>query len=174
LQRSEYKHLSFGNLDSILKAADNVHHAGMNWDLFTYIKEMTQCKVVVKGVVHPDDAKRCIKLGADGIVVSNHGGRQLDACISTLDALVNIKSVVAQDYPLFIDGSVRTAEDILKAIMLGAKMVFLGRPICYGLAVGGGAGVSHLFDILKNDLHRAMQLMGISDLSSLDLSQISK
>ena len=174
LQQSEYKHLSFGNLKNTLHAEDNIHHAGMNWDLFEYIKEMTKCKLVVKGIIHPSDAKQCIDLGADGIVISNHGGRQLDSCISTLDALVHIKSAVPKDFPLFIDGGIRSAEDILKALLLGANMVFVGRPICYGLAIGGKAGVSHLFDVLKGDLKRTMQLMGIPDLGSLDDSQISK
>ena len=173
LQQNDFKHLSFGNLDSMLSSQDNVHHAGMDWDLFEYIKEMTTCKLVVKGIMHPEDAKLCVKLGADGILVSNHGGRQLDSCISTLDALVSIKSVVARDYPIFVDGGVRSAEDILKALMLGAKMVFLGRPICYGLAVGGATGVSHLIDILKNDLQRNMQLMGIANINELDDSQIT-
>jgi len=174
LQHSKFKHLSFGNLVQILRPDDNIHYAGMNWELFEYIKEMTKCKLVIKGIMHPEDAKLCVNLGADGIIVSNHGGRQLDACMSTLEALVHVQSVLPKDYPLFIDGGVRSAEDILKALILGAKMVFLGRPFCYGLAVGGQAGASHLINILKNDLQRVMQLMGITDLSNLDSSQISK
>jgi len=79
---------------------------------------------------------------------------------------------VPNEYPLFMDGGIRSAEDILKALMLGAKMVFLGRPICYGLAVGGQSGVDHLLNMLKTDLLRNMQLMGMRDLASFDQSQI--
>ncbi len=174
LNHPDFRHLSFGNLKGVLNAEDNIHHPGLNWDLFSLIKETTNCKIVVKGIVHPDDAKLCIEHGADGIMISNHGGRQLDSGLSTLDALVKIEPIVPKDYPLFIDSGFRTAEGILKAIILGAKMVFLGRPICYGLAVGGQSGVDHLWKILRQDLERTMRLVGIANLESIDKSQIEK
>ncbi len=173
LAHPDYKHLRFGNLDNILRKEDNVHHQGMDWDLFSYIKELTRCKIVVKGILHPDDAVLCIQKGADGIIISNHGGRQLDASISTLQALVNIKPILPEAFPIFLDGGVRSAEDILIALILGAKMVFMGRPICYGLTIGGQAGVDHLLQLLKVDLERNMKLMGIASLNKLDKSQIS-
>jgi len=174
LDRSDFNHLSFGNLNGVLNPEDNIHNEGLNWDLFSLIKETTNCKIVVKGIIHPEDAKLCFENGANGIIVSNHGGRQLDSGLSTLDALTNIISKVPFDYPVFIDGGFRSAEDVLKALILGAKMVFLGRPICYGLAVGGQTGVDHLWKILRKDLERTMKLMGIANLQAIDRSQLVK
>ena len=172
LNHADYQHLRFGNLDPMLSREDSIHNPGLDWDLLNLIKEMTKCKIVVKGILHPEDAKLCMEKGVDGIIVSNHGGRQLNSNYSTLEALQKIKTVVPNEYPLFMDGGIRSAEDILKALMLGAKMVFLGRPICYGLAVGGQSGVDHLLNMLKTDLLRNMQLMGMRDLASFDQSQI--
>jgi len=174
LKLPEFNHLKFGNLEEVLKDGDNVHNPNMNWDLISLINENTKCKLVLKGIMHPEDAKLSIKNGVDGIIVSNHGGRQLDSCMSSLDALIKIQEVVPKNFPIFMDGGIRSAEDILKSLLLGAKMVFLGRPICYGLAIGGRLGVDHLWTILKEDLERNMKLMGIAELQSLDNSQICR
>ncbi len=174
LSHPDYKHLAFGNLKETLKAEDDIHHPGLNWDLFEMIKETTSCKILLKGILHPDDALQGKALGADGIIISNHGGRQMDSHYSTIEALANIRKAIPEEYPLFLDGGIRCVEDLLKALSLGAKMVFLGRPVCYGLALGGRAGVDHLWNILKVDLIRSMQLMGMADLKSIDSSQIVK
>ena len=174
LRHPDYKHLKFGNLETVLNTSDNVHNPSMDWRLVSMIKETASCKLVLKGILHPEDAKLCVENGVDGFIVSNHGGRQLNGCIGSLDALPKIKAAVPDNYPIFLDGGVRTAEDILKAMLLGAKMVFLGRPICYGLAIGGRAGVNHLWNILREDLERNMKLMGIRNLRTLDSSQICK
>ena len=113
-------------------------------------------------------------MNVDGIIVSNHGGRQLESNYSSIEALAAIKPHMPDDFPLFIDGGIRSATDVLKALLLGAKMVFLGRPICFGLALGGMIGVMHLLELIKTDLTRNMQLMGIHDIRNLDSTQIIK
>ncbi len=172
LQTPDFSHLQFGNLEGILSNTDAIHDSSMNWDKLAYIRSLTKAKLIVKGILHPEDAKQCIALGIDGIIISNHGGRQMESNYSTLEALAAMKPVLPSDFPLFLDGGVRSATDILKAIMLGAKLVFLGRPICYGLAIGGRDGVQHLFQMLRNDLLRNMQLMGIADIGTITSSQI--
>ncbi len=174
LATPEFAHLRFGNLEGLLRKEDNIHDSQLNWEKLALLKEICKAKLVVKGVMHPDDALRCIEMKIDGIIISNHGGRQMESNYSSIEALAAIKPLLPDDYPVFIDGGIRSATDILKAMILGAKMVFLGRPICYGLAVGGKDGVSHLLELFKTDLVLNMQLMGIQDIRSLDRSQIVK
>ena len=174
LQTPEFSHLQFGNLDGLLNDEDNIHNSMLNWEMLAMLKELCTAKIVVKGIMHPADALKCIELEADGIIVSNHGGRQMESNYSTVEALAAMKPLLPEDFPLFIDGGIRSSTDILKAIMLGAKLVFLGRPICYGLALGGRDGLSHMMAVLKKDLLRNMQLMGIHDIGALDSTQIVK
>lgn len=172
LDKSENPQLIFGNLNDLLKEGDEIHFYGMDWSLFDFIRKNTNCKLIIKGVLHPKDAISAMNNGADGLMISNHGGRQLDSSISTLEALIAIKEILPADYPVLLDGGIRSAEDILKALFLGARMVFLGRPLVYGLAVGGQEGVSYLWEMLSNDLTRDMILMGVQDVNKLNKSQI--
>ena len=172
LETPEFTHLRFGNLEGLLRKEDNIHDSYLNWDRLSLLQEMSNAKIVVKGIMHPQDALRCIEMNVDGIIISNHGGRQMESNYSSIEALAAIKPHLPDDFPLFIDGGIRSATDILKAMLLGAKMVFLGRPICYGLAAGGMNGVMHLLELLKTDLVRNMQLMGIHDIGCLDSTQI--
>ena len=174
LKTAEFAHLRFGNLDGLLQKEDNIHDSFLNWDSLTMLKEISSAKIVVKGILHPDDAVRCLKMDVDGIIISNHGGRQMESNYSSIEALAAIKPLLPAAFPIFIDGGIRSATDVLKALLLGAKMVFLGRPICYGLAVGGMEGVMHLLEIVKTDLIRNMQLMGIHNVEALDHSQIKR
>ena len=123
--------------------------------------------VIVKGILHPDDAKLAIEHGAAGIEVSNHGGRQLDAAIASLDALPAIVDAVAGRVPVLLDGGVRRGTDVLMALALGATAVGIGRPVIWGLAVDGEAGVGSVLDLLTNELENAMALAGAASIADL-------
>jgi isopentenyl diphosphate isomerase/L-lactate dehydrogenase-like FMN-dependent dehydrogenase len=123
--------------------------------------------VIVKGILHPDDARLAIEHGAAGIEVSNHGGRQLDAAIASLDALPAIVNAVAGRVPVLMDGGVRRGTDILMALALGAAAVGIGRPVIWGLAVDGEAGVGSVLDLLTAELELAMALSGAASIADL-------
>ncbi len=123
--------------------------------------------VLVKGVLRADDAVRAVEAGADGIVVSNHGGRQLDTALATADALPEIVEAVGGRVEVYVDGGVRRGTDVLKALALGARGVLVGRPILWGLATGGADGVTAVLDELRTQLERAMALCGAADLGDL-------
>jgi L-lactate dehydrogenase (cytochrome) len=122
---------------------------------------------VVKGILHPDDALRANQAGADGIIVSNHGGRQLDGALATLDALPAI-TAVAGDMPVILDSGVRRGTDVIKALSLGARMVLVGRPAMYGLAVGGHAGVRHALQLLRREIDVDLALLGCPRIEKLN------
>jgi isopentenyl diphosphate isomerase/L-lactate dehydrogenase-like FMN-dependent dehydrogenase len=123
----------------------------------------------LKGVLHPDDARQARGAGIDGIVVSNHGGRQVDGAIATLDALPAVVDA-AGDLPVLVDSGVRTGADAVKAIALGARAVLLGRPYAYGLGVGGEDGVRHVLRSFLADLELTMALSGLTKISEIDRS----
>lgn len=123
--------------------------------------------VIVKGILHPDDARLALEHGAAGVDVSNHGGRQLDAAIASLDALPAVVEAVGGRAPVFMDGGVRRGTDVLTALALGATAVGIGRPVLWGLAVGGEAGVGHVLDLLTAELAQAMALAGAPSVSDL-------
>lgn len=125
---------------------------------------------VPQGVLDPEDAERAIALGADGIVVSNHGGRQLDHATAPLDALPAVVAAVGGAGQVLVDGGIRRGTDVVKALCLGADAVMLGRPYLYGLAVGGESGVINVLDILRAELDRALTLMGVAHVRDLDRS----
>ena len=127
----------------------------------------TRLPVLVKGVVRADDAQRCLAEGAQGIIVSNHGGRQLDHAIATLDALPPIVDAVGADVPVLLDGGVRRGTDVLKALALGARSVMIGRPYLWALTVGGEAGVRRLLDLLRDEIAVSMSLLGVRRLDEL-------
>ena len=133
----------------------------LDWSHFARIRERWKGRLVIKGVMHEDDAEIAVRHGADGIIVSNHGGRQLDGTISPLQALPAIVDRVAGQAVVMLDGGVRRGTDILKAMALGAKFVFVGRPFLYAAAVGGEAGVARAAEILKDELRRNMALLGV-------------
>ncbi len=123
--------------------------------------------VIVKGVLHPDDARLAIEHGAAAIDVSNHGGRQLDGAIASIDALPAIAEVVDGRVPLLLDGGVRRGTDALIALALGATAVGIGRPVLWGLAVDGEAGVGRILDLVTDELEHAMALAGAARLADL-------
>jgi L-lactate dehydrogenase (cytochrome)/(S)-mandelate dehydrogenase len=137
------------------------------WDDVAWMRDRWPGPFYVKGVLHPDDADRAIRLGADGVVVSNHGGRQLDQARATLDALPAVAAAVAGRGEVLLDGGVRRGTDVVKALCLGATAVCIGRPFLYGLAVDGAAGVTAVLGILREEIQRTLTLMGAESLDQL-------
>jgi L-lactate dehydrogenase (cytochrome) len=140
----------------------------LDWSHLAWMREQWPGRIVLKGVAHPDDALQAHRLGLDGVIVSNHGGRQLDGAQASLDALPSVIRAVPADFPVMIDGGFRRGSDILKAMALGARMVFLGRPMLYGAAVAGQAGVARVIDILAAEVDRNLGLLGCRDVNALD------
>ena len=137
-------------------------------DALADIRRRWKGALVVKGVLHPQDAARLAELGADGVVVSNHGGRQLDSAPAPIEALPAVRAAVGPRLPVLLDGGVRRGEDIARAVALGADMVLLGRPFLYAAAARGARrGGGELFAILADELDRAMTQLGASTLAEL-------
>jgi len=163
---------SLGNFEPVLGKAsgldDYVGWIGRNFDAsiawkdIAWIRSHWEGPLIVKGVLDPEDAREAVRLGADGIVVSNHGGRQLDGVLSTARALPAIADSVGSDLTVLVDGGVRSGLDVLRMLALGARGVLLGRAWAFALAARGGAGVSQLLDIVEAELRVAMQLTGVT------------
>ncbi|EJB06524.1 alpha-hydroxyacid dehydrogenase, FMN-dependent L-lactate dehydrogenase [Rhizobium leguminosarum bv. trifolii WSM597] len=139
----------------------------LNWSHLERIRNRWNGKLIVKGILHPDDAARAAETGADGVIVSNHGGRQLDGAISPLAALPEIVERLGDRIPIMIDGGFRRGTDIIKALALGARFVFVGRPFLYAAAVAGLPGVLRAADILKSELHSNMALLGVTTIEQI-------
>ncbi|MGE0881197.1 MAG: alpha-hydroxy acid oxidase [Acidimicrobiia bacterium] len=140
---------------------------GVTWDDVVWMREQWDGPFVIKGVVAVDDAKRAAQVGFDAVVVSNHGGRQLDYGTATATVLPEIADAVGSDLDVFVDGGIRRGTDIVKALALGAKAVLVGRAYLYGLGAGGGRGVHRAVDILETELRRAMGLAGARNIAEL-------
>lgn len=144
--------------------------ASPTWEELGWIRENWSGKLVVKGILAAEDARRAVTLGADGVVVSNHGGRQLDGAPSTVSVLAEIVDAVGNAATVMMDGGIRRGADVVKALAIGASAVLVGRPAAYGLAAGGLAGATRVLENLRADLIRAMQLMGCPSVHALDRS----
>jgi 4-hydroxymandelate oxidase len=142
----------------------------LTWDAIAWLKSLTALPVLVKGILAPDDAARASEAGAAGIVVSNHGGRQLDGAIATIDALPEIAERVDGRIPILLDGGIRRGADVVKALAFGARAVLIGRPYLWGLAASGEAGVARVIQILRTELELALALVGCPDVTRLDRS----
>jgi lactate 2-monooxygenase len=145
----------------------------LQWDDLAYLRELTSLPVLVKGVLTGEDAVRALTAGVDGIVVSNHGGRQVDGAVASLDALVEVRAAVGPEATVLVDGGVRGGADVVKASALGADAVLVGRPYVYALAVGGEAGVAALIEQLAAETDLTLALMGASSIAELDGSWIA-
>ena len=132
------------------------------------LRGWTDLPIAVKGVLHPDDARQMVDAGADAIVVSNHGGRQLDGAIAALDALPAVVATVGDRAEVLFDSGIRTGSDVMVALALGARAVLYGRPWAYGLGIAGAAGVRHVLRVLLADFDLAMGLTGCSAVSDLN------
>lgn len=159
--------------DSIIQGIlKNVYHPSFDWKKIEKIKGATTLPVLLKGILHPDDAMLAVEAGIDGIIVSNHGGRQLDGVAASLDALPLVAKAVAGRVPILLDSGIRRGTDLVKALALGADAVLLGRPYIYGLASGGQAGVEQVLGNFIEETRVSLALAGISkitELSSVEL-----
>jgi (S)-mandelate dehydrogenase len=139
--------------------------ASFTWDDFNWLRKLWRRTLLVKGIMRPDDTERCIAAGADGVILSNHGGRQLDAAVSPLDVLAESRARISA--PILIDSGFRRGTDIVKALALGANAVLLGRAPLYGLAATGEAGVNHVLTLLKDEVDRTLAQVGCASASQL-------
>jgi lactate 2-monooxygenase len=139
----------------------------VTWADLAWLREQTSLPIVLKGIVHAEDAVRALDAGVDALLVSNHGGRQVDGAIGALDALPAIRDAVGEQLPLLFDSGVRTGADIFKALALGASAVCVGRPYMWGLALGGQAGVEHVLRCLLAELDLTLALSGYTEIAQL-------
>ncbi len=156
------------DLSSIVKWTDKQFDPGLSWEYVKWIRKLWKGPLILKGILDKDDIKIANKLDIQGIVVSNHGGRQLDGTISSIMALKNVISDVAPNLEVFFDGGIRSGKDIVKALAIGAKGVFIGRPYLYGLGSLGQAGVEKVIEILAKELNTTLLLTGETDVNNLD------
>ena len=140
----------------------------LTWRDVAWLRSIVGIPIVLKGIVDPDDAERAVDEGADGIVVSNHGGRNLDSVPATIDALPLVSERVRERMPVLVDGGVRRGTDVLKALAYGASAVMIGRPFLYGLAVAGAHGVERIITILRQEFEIAMALTGRDSVTEID------
>ncbi|HEX6040795.1 alpha-hydroxy-acid oxidizing protein, partial [Longimicrobium sp.] len=144
----------------------------LTWDDLPFLRARTKLPIVLKGILHPDDARQAVDAGMDGIIVSNHGGRQVDGAIATLDALPPIIQAVDGRIPVLMDSGVRSGADVFKAIALGARAVCIGRPYVYGLALAGAEGVAEVIRNLLADFELTMGLAGCRSLAEITAESI--
>ena len=162
--------LSFGNIDAYTGRSMSMNdYAGfissnfdptISWKDLESIRDSWKGKLLLKGVLHPEDARDAVRFGADGVVVSNHGGRQLDGAIPTARALPHVVDAVGDDLTVLVDGGIRSGLDVVRMLALGARGVLLGRAYIYALAVAGQRGVSHLLELFASDMQVTMTLIG--------------
>jgi L-lactate dehydrogenase (cytochrome) len=140
----------------------------LSWSDVEWIKQRWGGRLIIKGIMDPDDARLAVESGADALIVSNHGGRQLDGAQSSIEALPPIVAAVGSQIEVHMDGGIRSGQDVLRAIALGAKGVYIGRPFLYGLGAMGEAGVSKCLDIIRNELDLTMAFCGLRDIGDVD------
>lgn len=152
---------------------ESVIDPALTWKDVDWLCSVTDLPVLIKGLVHPEDALRALEHGASGIIVSNHGGRQLDTSLASIEALPEIVNAIAGRIEILIDGGVRRGTDVLKAIAHGAKAVSIGRPVLWGLAVEGESGVKNILNLLRNELDVAMALCGCTRIHEISRDLIA-
>jgi len=146
---------------------------GLRWDDLKWLRERTRLPLLAKGVLRADDARRVLEAGFQGVIVSNHGGRQVDGAVAALDALVEVRDALGDNAVVLMDSGIRRGADVIKALALGADAVLLGRPYVYGLAVAGQAGVERVIRNLTAEIDLTLALIGGDDIKALDRSWIS-
>jgi len=140
----------------------------LTWDIIDWLHVESRLPILVKGILTAEDALLALERGVSGIIISNHGGRQLDGAVTSIQALPEIVDAVAGRCEVYLDGGVRRGTDIFKALALGARAVLVGRPVLWGLAVDGAHGVQRVLEILHTELERAMRLAGCPTLASIN------
>ncbi len=161
-------------LKAVRKFIATYSNPATTWEDLSFLREQTKLKILLKGVLHPDDARRAIDHGVDGIVVSNHGGRQVDGSIASLDALPPIAEAVNGRIPLLLDSGVRSGADIFKALALGAKAVCIGRPYVYGLALAGQRGIENVMQNLIAEFELTMALAGCKSVKEINADMLAR
>lgn len=167
--RSSFQVPTKGNFADQADARDT---APFTWEDLAWLRSLSPLPIILKGILTAEDALLAIKHGVEGIIVSNHGGRQLDSVPASIEALPEIVEVVQQRCEIYMDGGIRRGTDVLKALALGARAVLIGRPILWGLAVQGKEGAQHVLEILRAELELAMALAGRPAITSIDRSLI--
>jgi isopentenyl diphosphate isomerase/L-lactate dehydrogenase-like FMN-dependent dehydrogenase len=152
---------------ALMQWAGQFANPALSWDRLARLKELTSLPVLLKGVLDPEDARKALDHGVDGMIVSNHGGRQVDGAIGALDALPSVVDAVEGRAPVLFDSGIRTGADVCKAVALGARAVLVGRPYIWGLGFGGQAGVAHVLRCLLADLDLTVALLGFDSLEGL-------
>jgi isopentenyl diphosphate isomerase/L-lactate dehydrogenase-like FMN-dependent dehydrogenase len=153
-------------------ASESLKIVPMTWETVTWLRSLTSLPILLKGILTADDARLAVEHGAFGIIVSNHGGRQLDGVVTSIEALPEIVEAVAGHCEVYLDGGIRRGTDILKALALGARAVLVGRPVLWGLAASGAHGVQQILEILHIELERAMKLAGCPTIASINRSLV--
>jgi L-lactate dehydrogenase (cytochrome)/(S)-mandelate dehydrogenase len=175
--RGELKRMTFGNylkpgekvdIGTLAGRMASLLDPSMSWQDVETLRRQWNGPLILKGVLHPDEARMAAERGVDGVIVSNHGGRQLDGAASSLDALPAVVDAVAGKIPVLLDGGVRRGSDVIKALALGAAACLVARPQLFGLAVAGEAGVAHMLEILRREIDRALGLCGISRIADIN------
>ena len=176
------KRRNFGNIVGHVKGLDNMTNLAqwtvsqfdptLDWDDVQWIKDQWGGKLVLKGIMDADDAELAAKSGADALIVSNHGGRQLDGAAASLDVLPEIVDRVGDDIEVWMDGGIRSGQDVIKATALGAKGTMIGRAFLYGLGAMGAEGVTRCLEVISNELDLTMAFCGLKDINLVDESII--
>jgi L-lactate dehydrogenase (cytochrome) len=176
------KPLTFGNLEQAVPGAsspvafrdwvDSQFDPSVTWDDIAWVREHWDGRLLVKGVLDPEDARRAVEVGVDGVIVSNHGGRQLDSVPSTVRALPDVVDAVAGQAEVLVDGGIRTGLDVVKMLALGAKAVLIGRVWVWAVAARGQAGIRHMLGVIKADIDVALALTGHTSFDRLDRSAL--
>jgi isopentenyl diphosphate isomerase/L-lactate dehydrogenase-like FMN-dependent dehydrogenase len=144
----------------------------LTWDEIDWMRHVTDTPIVLKGIMTAEDAALAVEHGVNAIIVSNHGGRQVDGTLATIEALPEITERVGGRIEVLMDGGIRRGTDVLKALALGAQAVLIGRPYLWGLAVGGAAGVRQVLDMLREEIESAMAQCGQADVKKIDRSLV--
>jgi 4-hydroxymandelate oxidase len=163
-------HLREGNFTVNTKLSEK--GSLLTWEVLPWLRSLTTLPILLKGILTAEDAELAVQQGVEGIIVSNHGGRQLDSALASIEALPEVVEAVAGRCEVYMDGGIRRGTDVLKALALGARAVLVGRPILWGLAVNGAAGARHILELLRNELELAMALSGRPTIASIDRSLV--
>ncbi len=172
------KRRTFGNLAGHIKGMENVTQLGqwtasqfdttLNWKDVDWIRSIWPGKIIIKGILDVEDAREAVKTGAQALVVSNHGGRQLDGAPSSIEVLPEVVAAVGDQIEVMFDGGIRSGQDVVRAVALGAKSCMIGRAYAYGLGAAGGPGVSKAIDLIRNEMLVTMGLCGVNTIAEID------
>jgi L-lactate dehydrogenase (cytochrome) len=158
---------SVSDMSSLSAWTSQQFDLSLSWKDVEWIKQRWDGKLIIKGIMDADDARHCVEAGADALIVSNHGGRQLDGAQSSIGALPAIVDAVGKDIEVHMDGGIRSGQDVIKALALGARGVYIGRPFLYGLGAMGEQGVTRCLEIIRNELDLTMAFCGLRDVAQV-------